>query len=240
MTPHNEAKVGDIAPNILLPGDPLRAKFIAENYLENVVQYNTVRGMLGFTGTYKGVPVSVQGTGMGIPSISIYVNELITTYGCKNLIRVGSAGAVHEDIHVRDIVLGTAASTTSGVNKDRFNGKDYAAVADFDLALAAHLAAEKLGYTLHKGPVLSSDLFYDDDPKFYEKWAKYGILGVEMEAAGLYTLALKYRVRALTLVTISDHIVTGESTTPEERQNTFTQMMEVALEALASISGDSK
>ncbi|NIZ19335.1 purine-nucleoside phosphorylase [Entomospira culicis] len=235
MTAHNEAKVGEIAPNILLPGDPLRAKFIADNYLENVKQYNSVRNMFGFTGTYKGVPVSVQGTGMGIPSISIYVHELLANYGCKNLIRIGSAGAIHEEIKVREIILGTAASTTSGVNKDRFNGLDFAPAADFDLALAAAQSAEELGFALRKGTILSSDIFYDDNPKFYEKWAKYGVLAVEMEAAGLYTLAAKHRARALTLVTVSDHIVTGESTSAEERQNTFTQMMEIALESLVKM-----
>lgn len=239
MTSHNEAKVGEIAPNVLLPGDPLRAKFIAENYLENVVQYNAVRGMLGFTGTYKNVPISVQGTGMGIPSISIYVNELLSVYGCKNLIRVGSAGAIHEEVKVRDIVLGLGASTTSGVNKDRFDGKDYAPIADFDLAMAASSVADSLGYKVHKGLILSTDLFYNDNFKFYEKWAKYGVLALEMEAAGLYTLAAKYRARALTLVTISDHVVTGESTSPEERQNTFTQMIEIALGALGSIMRES-
>lgn len=235
MTPHIEAKPGAVAESILLPGDPLRAQYIADNFLENVVCYNKVRNMLGFTGTYKGVSVSVQGTGMGIPSISIYAQELMEVYGCKNLIRVGTAGSIHHSVKVRDIVMGTAASTTSAVNRGRFGGFDYAPVADFTLAMKAFEAAQKRGYTMKTGPILSSDLFYGDDPKFHEVWAKYGVLAIEMEAAGLYTLAAKFNARALCLATISDHILTGESTTPAERQGTFTHMMEIALDAIVAL-----
>ncbi len=229
MSVHIGAKKGEIAETILLPGDPLRAKFIAENFLENVKQYNNVRGMLGYTGTYKNMPVSVQGTGMGIPSISIYVHELIHDFGVKNLIRVGSAGAIVPEVNIRDVVLASSASTTNGFNKNRFRGFDYAATADFMLLTDAYKSAEELGIKPIVGNVLSSDIFYDETNS-HELFAKAGTLCVEMEAAGLYTAAAMARVRALAILTISDSLVTGEATTSEERQETFTEMMKIALE----------
>ncbi len=225
------ANEGDIAELVLLPGDPLRAKFIAETYLEDAVQYNNVRGMYGFTGTYKGKRVSVQGTGMGMPSASIYINELITEYGVKKLVRIGSCGAIKDDVKVRDIIIGMSACTNSNVNKRRFFGLDYAATASFDLLHKAYSVAQDKGLTNVKvGSILSSDLFYDDTNQSILRWAEFGVLAVEMEAAELYTVAAKHGVQALALVTVSDHILTGEQTTPEERQTTFTDMMEIALE----------
>jgi purine-nucleoside phosphorylase len=232
---HINAKEGQIAESILLPGDPLRAKFIAENFLQDVICYNEVRGMYGFTGTYKGKKVSVQGTGMGVPSISIYVNELIQSYGVKNLIRVGTCGSFQESVKVRDMVIGMAASTDSNVNKIRFNGRDFAPTASFKLLKKAYDIAVEKGIDPKVGNIFSSDTFYHDDPDAWKHWAKFGCLAVEMEAAGLYTLAAKYGVDALTILTVSDHLVTGELTTAEERQKTFTSMMEVALETIHSL-----
>lgn len=230
-TPHLEAKKGDIAESVLLPGDPLRAKYIAENFLDNPVCYNKVRGMLGYTGEYKGKRVSIQGTGMGIPSISIYVNELLMEYGAKKLFRIGTCGAVHKDIKIRDVVLAVSASTDSSINKIRFGGLDYAATADFELLNKAWTIARDKGMPVKAGPILTSDTFYGDTPDWWKIWADFGILTVEMEAAALYTLAAKYHVQALALLTVSDHILTGESCTPEERQKTFNQMIEIALES---------
>lgn len=230
MSIHIEAKQGQIADTVILPGDPLRAKFIADTFLENVICYNNVRGMLGFTGTYKGKRISVQGTGMGIPSISIYVNELITEYGVKNLMRVGTAGGVQEKVKVRDIVLAMSAHTDSAINKIRFNGQDFAPTASFDLLKIAYDTSINKGITPHVGTVLTSDTFYNDDPNSFKKWANFGALAIEMETAALYTLAAKYSVNALTLLTISDHLISGELTSSEERQTTFTAMMEIALE----------
>ena len=227
---HIMAEEGAIAETVLLPGDPLRAKFIAENYLENAKCYNEVRGMYGYTGTYKGKRVSVQGTGMGLPSHSIYVNELIRFYGVKRLIRIGSAGSMNEDVNVRDIVLAQSASTNSGINRRRFHGMDYAPTASFDLLLEAYNIAKSKGANVKVGNILSSDLFYDDTDVSINLWADYGCLAVEMESAELYTLAAKYGVEALSILTISDHIFKGEETTPEERQDSFTEMMEIALE----------
>lgn len=235
MSVHINAKEGQIAESILLPGDPLRAKFIAENFLEDVICYNEVRGMYGFTGTYKGKKVSVQGTGMGVPSISIYVNELIQSYGVKNLIRVGTCGSFQESVKVRDMVIGMAASTDSNINKIRFNGRDFAPTASFKLLKKAYDIAVQKGIDPKVGNIFSSDTFYHDDPEAWKHWAKFGCLAVEMEAAGLYTLAAKYGVDALTILTVSDHLVTGELTTAEERQKTFTSMMEVALETIHSL-----
>ena len=227
---HIMAKEGQIAETVLLPGDPLRAKFIAENFLEDVVCYNEVRGMYGFTGTYKGKRVSVQGTGMGLPSHSIYVNELIQFYGAKRLIRIGSAGSCNDDVNVRDIVLAQSASTNSGINKRRFKGLDYAPTANFELLFDAYNIGKTKGANIKVGNVLSSDLFYDDSEHLGLKtWADYGVLAVEMETAELYTLAAKHKVEALSILTISDHIFKGEETSPEERQTTFTDMMEIAL-----------
>lgn len=229
-TPHNAAKKGDIAPTVLLPGDPLRAKFIADTFLENPVCYNTVRNMFGYTGTYKGRPVSVQGTGMGVPSLSIYVTELITEYDAQNVIRIGTCGAMQPEIKVRDVIMAQGSCTDSNVNRIRFRGLDYAPIADFGLMQKAWTAASARGVDLKVGNILTSDTFYGDDPEAWKMWAAYNVLAVEMETAALYTIASKYRRKALTLLTVSDHIVTHEATTPEERQTTFKTMMEIALE----------
>jgi len=230
MSIHIGAKENDIAETILLPGDPLRAKYIAENYLENAVCYNEVRGMYGFTGSYKGKRISVQGTGMGVPSISIYVNELITSYNVKNLIRIGSCGSLQENIKVRDIILAMSSSTDSGINKLRFDGMDYAPTASFQLLKKAYDVAVSKSIEPKVGNILTSDTFYHDDRDSWKKWAAFGVLAVEMETTALYTLAAKYNVNALTILTVSDSLVTGEETTSEERQKTFTEMMEIALE----------
>ncbi len=230
MSVHIEAKQGQIAETILLPGDPLRAKFIAETFLDDVICYNNVRGMLGFTGIYKGKRISVQGTGMGIPSISIYVNELINEYGVKNLIRVGTAGGIQENVKVRDLVIAMSCHTDSSINKIRFNGKDFAPTASFNLLKTAYNVACEKGFEPKVGSVLTSDSFYNDDKEHWKLWASFGALAIEMETAALYTLAAKYKVNALTLLTISDHLISAEETTAQERQNTFTKMMEVALD----------
>ncbi|MBU5676328.1 purine-nucleoside phosphorylase [Alkaliphilus sp. MSJ-5] len=229
MSIHIGAKKGDIAETILLPGDPLRAKYIAENFLADAVCYNEVRGMYGYTGTYKGKRVSVQGTGMGIPSISIYVNELIQSYDVKNLIRIGTCGSMQEDIKVRDVVLAMSASTNSGANKVRFSGLDYAPTANFELLNKAHGISKDLGMNVKVGNVLTSDLFYGDNPDAWKMWAKYGTLVVEMETAELYTVASKYNVKALSILTVSDSVITKELTTAQERQETFNNMVEIAL-----------
>ncbi|HUW71347.1 MAG TPA: purine-nucleoside phosphorylase [bacterium] len=229
-TPHNGAKKGDIAQTVLLPGDPLRAKFIAETFLENPVCYTTVRNMLGYTGTYKGKKISVQGTGMGVPSISIYVTELITEYGAENLVRVGTCGSMQTDVKLRDVIMAQGSCTDSNVNRVRFNGLDYAPIADFGLMQRAWKAAEAKGITLKVGNILTSDSFYGDDPDSWKMWAAYNVLAAEMETTALYTIAAKYRKHALTLLTVSDSIVTHEATTAEERQTTFKSMMEIALE----------
>ncbi|WP_010285961.1 purine-nucleoside phosphorylase [Kurthia massiliensis] len=230
MSIHINAQQGEIADIVLLPGDPLRAKFIAETFLENPVQYNDVRNMFGYTGTYKGHRVSVQGTGMGVPSISIYVTELLKDYGCKKLIRVGTAGALKEDVKVRDVVLAQGATTDSKMNEIQFGGIDYAPIADFDLLLKAYNAGKEAGLSLRVGNVYTADLFYGEkNPN--QLLADYGVLAVEMESAALYTLAAKYGAQALSVLTISDHLITGEATSSEERQSTFKEMMVVALEA---------
>ncbi|MEI3611645.1 purine-nucleoside phosphorylase [Pseudogracilibacillus sp. SO30301A] len=231
MSIHIGAKKGEIAETILLPGDPLRAKFIAENYFENVIQYNDVRGMYGFTGTYKGERISVQGSGMGVPSISIYVNELISEYDVKKLIRVGTCGAMHENINVRDIILAQGATTDSQVNRLVFGGIDYAPLADFNLLKNAYETAEQKGLTTHVGNVFTSDVFYrDNGEEINALLSRYKVLAVEMETTALYTLAAKYDRQALSILTVSDHIITGELTTSEERQTSFHAMMELALE----------
>jgi len=232
MSTHIDAKVGEIADSVLLPGDPLRAKWIAETYLENPVCYNEVRGMLGYTGTFQGKKISVQGTGMGIPSALIYCHELINDYGVKNLIRVGSAGSYQKDVKLRDIVISMAASTNSGINNNRFNGSNFAPTANFDLFIKAATYAKKNNIEIKAGNILSSDQFYEDDFNNYKKWADFGVLCVEMEAAGLYTLAAKFKVNALAILTISDSLVTGESTTSEERESSFSKMIEIALNSL--------
>jgi len=229
MSIHIGAKEGDIASTVLLPGDPLRAKYIAENFLTDTICYNQVRGMYGYTGTYKGKRISVQGTGMGIPSISIYLNELITSYKAKNLIRIGSCGSMQADIKIRDVILAMSASTNSHINKIRFNGMDYAPTADFNLLKKAYGIALEKNIPVKIGSVLTSDTFYQDDPNSWKHWANYGILAVEMETAALYTLAAKFKVNALSILTVSDSLVTREETTSEERQKTFNQMVEIAL-----------
>ncbi len=230
MSIHIGAKEGDVASTVLLPGDPLRAKYIAENFLTDAICYNQVRGMYGYTGTYKGKSVSIQGTGMGIPSISIYVNELITNYKAKSLIRIGSCGSMQADIKIREVILAMSASTDSHINKIRFNGMDYAPTASFNLLKRAHDIALEKDIPIKIGSVLTSDTFYNDDPNSWKHWANYGILAVEMETAVLYTLAAKFKVNALSILTVSDSLVTREETTSEERQKTFNQMVEVALE----------
>ncbi len=231
-TPHNQAKMGDIAETVLLPGDPLRAKYIAETFLEDVVQFNSVRNMLGYTGTYKGKRVSVMGTGMGIPSISIYTEELCQFYGVKNMIRVGTCGSMQKDVVLRDVVIAMSASTDSAINLNRFNGQSFAPTASFELLNKAYNAAVAQGIKPVVGNVLTSDVFYGDEDALvtWEKWAKFGVICAEMETAALYTVAAKHGVNALTLLTVSDSIVTHEQTTPEERQETFNDMMKIALE----------
>ncbi|MBT4414397.1 MAG: purine-nucleoside phosphorylase [Polaribacter sp.] len=230
MSVHIEAKKGEIAETVLLPGDPMRAKWIAETFLEDSFQYNDVRGMLGFTGTYKGKKISIQGTGMGIPSTLIYCHELINEFGVKNLIRVGSAGSYQKEVKIRDIVLAMATSTNSGLNTIRFSGADFAPTASFKLLQKAIEVAKEKNIPIKAGGVLSSDEFYADDFESYKKWADYGVLCVEMETSGLYTVAAKHNVNALSILTISDSLVTKERTTSEEREHTFKEMIEIALE----------
>lgn len=232
MSIHIEAKAGAIADSILLPGDPLRAKFIAENYLDNPEQFNRVRNMFGYTGLYKGKRVSVMGTGMGMPSHSIYVNELLMEYKVKKLIRVGTCGSLQPEVKVRDVLLATAASTNSNVNRIRFQGMDYAPAADFGLLETAWRLGRASGIALRAGTIISSDSFYSEDPEAWKLWAKFGVLGIEMEAAELYTLAAKYRAQALAILTVSDSLVSGEATNADEREKTFRAMAELALETI--------
>ena len=232
MSIHIEAKKGDIAETVLLPGDPLRAKWIAETFLQDYTCYNEVRGMLGFTGFYKGKRVSVQGTGMGIPSALIYCHELINDYGVKNLIRVGSCGSYQKDLKIRDIVIAMAASSTSGMNNSRFINADYSPTANFELFMKASLYTKENNIPIKAGNVLSADEFYEDDFDAYKKWAKYGVLCVEMETAGLYTIAAKFNVKALSILTVSDSLVTKKRTTTNDRESTFNTMVEIALNTL--------
>ena len=230
MSIHIDAKKGDVAETILLPGDPLRAKWIAETFFENPVCFNTVRNMFGYTGTHQGKRVSVMGTGMGVPSISIYAHELITEFGVKNLIRVGSAGSYQKNVKIYDVVLAMAASSNSSVNELRFGGADFAPTANFELFNKAVEIARLKQIEIKAGNVFSSDTFYNDDFESYKKWSKFGVLCVEMETAGLYTVAAKHNVNALAILTISDSLVTGERTTSKERETTFKGMVEIALE----------
>jgi purine-nucleoside phosphorylase len=233
MSTHIGAEPGQIAERVLLPGDPLRAKWIAETYLEGARCYSTVRNMLGFTGTYNGVEVSVQGSGMGMPSASIYAHELINDYGVKALIRVGSCGALLESLKLRDVVAAIGSSTDSMMNRQRFDGLiDYAPVADFGLLRTAVDVAAGKGIEMRVGPILAADAFYTDRPDLYDRLADYGVLAVEMESAALYTIAARFGARALTLLTVSDHIKTGERTTAQEREQTFGQMVEIALQTI--------
>ncbi len=230
-TPHIGAGKGEIAQTILLPGDPLRAKYIADNFLTDVTQFNATRNMLGFTGQYKGRPVSVIGTGMGCPSMGIYSYELIHFYGCKNLIRIGTAGAMRPEVKVRDIVFGMGACTTSNYVKQFRLPGDYSCVCSYELLSRAVKAAEDRGLSYHVGNILSSDMFYDPDiPAVGTSWDRMGVLAVEMESAALYSNAAYGGANALCILTISDSLITGEATTAQERQTSFTSMTEVALE----------
>lgn len=230
MSVHIEAKEGEIADKILLPGDPLRAKYIAETFLEDVVCYNNVRGMLGFTGTYKGERISVQGTGMGMPSAGIYMQELIQSYGVKKLIRVGTCGAISEDVHVRDLIIAQGAVTSSSMVQKHFGEFHFAPIADFQLLKTAYELATEHGVTTHVGNILSEDTFYKDDMTSTLRLADYNVMGVEMEAAILYYLGAKFDVQTLAICTVSDHIVTGEETSAAERQTTFNDMIKIGLE----------
>ncbi|HVR80388.1 MAG TPA: purine-nucleoside phosphorylase [Acidimicrobiia bacterium] len=231
-TPHISAEKGDFAPSILLPGDPLRAKHIADNFLDEVKQVNEVRNMLGFTGVYEGIPISVMGTGMGIPSASIYATELISEYGVERLIRVGSCGGILASVKIRDVILAIGACTDSLVNRMRYGGYDFSATADYRLLRAAADSAAARGIEVKVGNVHSADLFYNPDSEAFDRMEAMGVLAVEMEAAGLYGVAAEKGGRALTIATVSDHVRTGEATSSEERQQTFDEMVMIALEAV--------
>ncbi|WP_111414425.1 purine-nucleoside phosphorylase [Billgrantia lactosivorans] len=231
-TPHIQGERGIFADTVLMPGDPLRARHIAETFLEEAREVNNVRNMLGFTGRYRGRQISVMGHGMGIPSVSIYAKELITDYGVKRLIRVGSCGAVRDDVAVRDVVIGLGASTDSAVNRTRFMGHDFAAIADFELTRHAVDAAAAQGVPVKVGNLFSADLFYNPQAELFTLMKRYGIVGVEMEAAGLYGVAAEFGGRAMTLCTVSDHILKGESLPSEARERSFNEMVEVALDAV--------
>ena len=231
-TPHIAAQPGDIAEAILLPGDPLRAEYIADTFLSDAKRVTAIRNMLGFTGAYEGMPVSVMGTGMGIPSASIYVSELIKEFGVRRLVRVGSCGGIGADVAVRDVIIAMGASTDSGVNRARYAGWDYSAVADFELARTAVLAAGQAGVPVRVGNVHSADLFYNPNPQAFDVMEKMGVLAVEMEAAGIYGAASEAQARALTILTVSDHVRTGVSTSPEERERSFDDMVRIALAGL--------
>lgn len=235
-TPHINAKPGDFGSTVLMPGDPLRAKFIAENFLTNPVLVNNVRGVQGYTGEYKGVKVSVMASGMGMPSIGIYSYELFNFFDVDNIIRVGSAGGMQENVHVRDLVIGMGASTNSCYGAQFGLPGSFSAIASYPLMAAAIESAKENGVVYHVGNILSSDTFYSDDAEASAKWRKLGVMAVEMEAAALYMNAARAGKNALAILTISDHLLTGEATTAEERQNSFTQMMEVALETAVKMS----
>jgi len=233
-TPHLEAMPGDIAERVLLPGDPLRAQFIADTYLSDVVCYNRVRNMLGFTGTFQGVRISVQGTGMGMPSIAIYLTELLRFYGVTTAIRIGSCGALLESVQLRDLILAISTHTTSNMNRRYFKGIDYAPSADFGLLSTAHRIATERNLPTRVGPILTSDSFYDDDLSTFELVAAHGTLAVEMEAAALYTIAAREGARALCIATVSDHLKHHQVMTAEDRQSGLNQMVELALATLIS------
>jgi purine-nucleoside phosphorylase len=228
MSLHIEAKKGEIADTILLPGDPLRAKFVAENLLEDAVCYNKVRAMYGYTGLFNGQRVSIQGTGMGMASVSLYVSELVNDYGVKNLIRVGTCGAIHKDIEVGQVILVTSASGDFGANKIYFDGLDYAATSDFSLLLDAYNAAKDLNIDTMQGSIFSTDTFYDTQANRWDKWAANGILAVEMETQILLTLGARYGVRTLSILTVSDNIITGESSSTQDREQSYMNMMKIA------------
>ena len=232
MSTHIAAEPGEIAPRVLFPGDPLRAEWIAKTYLEDAECYSRVRNMLGFTGTYRGQPVSVQGSGMGQPSVAIYATELFREYGVEQLVRVGSCGALAESIGLRDIVLAMSAATDSSMNRLRFHGLDYAATADFWLLRAAHDAATARAIKPAVGQILSSDNFYNPRPELLDLLAEHGVLAIEMEANTLYTLAAAFGRRALSICTVSDHVRTGEAMSAADRESSFGDMVEIALEAM--------
>ena len=232
MSTHIGAQPGDIAPLVLMPGDPLRARWIAQTFLDDATRYNEVRGMDGWTGTWRGQRVSVQGSGMGQPTLAIYATELFDEYGVQSIIRVGSCGALVESVGMRDLVIASGACTDSSMNRVRFEGLDYAPVADFGLLRAAYDSATRGGEAgVHVGLIYSSDSFYNPRPELLSRMVEYGVLAVEMEASALYTLAAKYGRRALAICTVSDHIVTGEETSSQEREQTFGRMVEIALDA---------
>jgi len=229
MSAHIDAKKNEIAGTVLMPGDPLRAKWIAETFLDNPYCYSNIRGMLGYTGKFKGQNISVQGSGMGIPSAMIYYHELIKDYNVRRIIRVGTAGSYQEDVKIKDIVVALSASTNSAINKAVFNDFSYAPTANFNLILKAALYAKENNIPIKAGNIFSSDLYYEEDIMDYKKWAEYGVLCAEMESAGLYTIAARYNVEALTILTISDSLVTGEKCSFEERERTFEEMVLIAL-----------
>lgn len=231
-TPHINANKGDFAETVLMPGDPLRAKFIAENFLEDAKLVTSVRNMLGYTGHYKDKKVSVMGSGMGIPSVSIYSKELYTEYGVRNIIRIGSCGTVNRKAQVGDVVIGMGACTDSKVNRMRFGGHDFAAIADFELLRSSVYAAEQLSYIVKVGNLFSADLFYTPEPELFDDMEKMGIVGIEMEAAGLYGCAAEFGGAALAICTVTDQIRTGESLSSQERETSLSNMIEIALEAV--------
>jgi purine-nucleoside phosphorylase len=232
MSIHIGAKPGEIAETVLLPGDPLRAKYVAENLLENAKCYNEVRGMYGYTGTYKGMPVSIQGTGMGVPSISIYVHELIQEYGVKHLIRVGTCGCIQEKLELGQVLLAIGACTDSMTNSMTFKGLQYAPTSDFHLLSSAYQAAENMGTQCLVGNIYSTDVFYQDDPDRYDVWIEHGVLAVDMETSALYTLSARFGVKALSILTVSDNIITGAVSSAMDRQEKFMDMIKIALEAV--------
>ncbi|MGB3553666.1 MAG: purine-nucleoside phosphorylase [Jannaschia sp.] len=231
MTPHIRAETGQIAETVLMPGDPLRAKWAAETFLDGPELVNDVRGMLGFTGTWRGNRVTIHGSGMGMPSLSIYANELITTYGARTLIRIGSCGAMQQGVAIRDVILAQTASSISTPSRGILREVNFAPCADFGLLRAAHAAAERSGSAVHVGGIYSSDVFYDERPDLTEQMTRHGILAVEMEAAELYTLAARHGCRALAVLTVSDHLLTHEALPSAERQSSFGDMVEIALAA---------
>jgi purine-nucleoside phosphorylase len=238
MSTHISAEPGAVAPRILLPGDPLRARWIAETFLDDARCYSSVRNMLGYTGSYRGETVSVQGSGMGMPSMAIYATELMTEYDVRQLVRVGSCGALVDQLDVRDVVLAMSASTDSAINRVRFEGLDYAATADFELLRTAYDVATDAGIAVQVGPIFSADSFYSDRPELLGRMADHGAIAVEMETSALYTLAAKHRRRALAVLTVSDHVKTGEQTTAQERESTFADMVQVALQTMLAVPLD--
>lgn len=229
MSIHINADPNAIADTVLLPGDPLRAKFIAENILSNSVQYNSVRGMLGYTGYHNDKKVSVQGSGMGLPSLSIYVHELINEYNVKNIIRIGSCGSFQQHIKVRDLVLAMSSSTDSSMNRIKFGNRDFAPCADFGLLFKAFNKANEMGVSVHVGGILATDSFYQDDTESWKLWASYNVLAVEMESSALYTICAKYGTKALSILTVSDSLTDGSTTDSTEREQTFLEMVNIAL-----------